>query len=99
MTRAADPVSEESYARSAARELTGKMREGKNVLALWVRNAINLGYGVFPYLSYSAAGADYLPQPPGAASAMDPALVAEGKYAFPAIKNFSVSRQQPKKEG
>jgi tetratricopeptide (TPR) repeat protein len=78
-------------------DLTGKMREGKNVLALWAQNTINVGYGVFPYLTYSAAGADYLAQPPGAAAAMDPALIAEGKFAFPEIKNFSVSRQQPKK--
>jgi len=80
-------------------ELAGKMREGKNVVALAVSNNIKMGYGVFPYLSYTSEGYDYAPQPPGASSPMDPDLVSEDKYVFPVVKNFPVSNRLRKREG
>jgi len=80
-------------------DLVGKMREGKNVIAVTVINNIQMGYGLLPYLLYSVMGYDYTPQPPGAAAPLDPALVSEEKYVFPLVKNFPVSRRQQKKEG
>jgi tetratricopeptide (TPR) repeat protein len=68
--------------------LMGRMREGKNVLAVYVKNNIRMGYGLMPQLSYTVSANEFLPQPPQAASPLDPKQVAEGVYQFPAITNF-----------
>jgi TolA-binding protein len=71
----------------------GKIREGKNVLAIAVKNNIGLGYGVFPCLKYTVIGYDYVPQLPGAQSTMDPRLASGSAYSFPIIKNFQTLKQ------
>jgi tetratricopeptide (TPR) repeat protein len=73
--------------------LMGKIREGKNVIAIVAINNIGLGCGIFPLLKYSVIGYDYMPQLPGAASPMDPKLVAGNVYSFPIIKNFELVKQ------
>ncbi|HEX7511135.1 MAG TPA: tetratricopeptide repeat protein [Chitinivibrionales bacterium] len=80
-------------------DLVGKLREGKNVIAVVIQNNIKMGYGLLPYLTYSVIGYDYLPQPPGAGAPMEPALISEEKYRFPPIKNFPAFKRQQKKEG
>ncbi len=68
--------------------LMGKLREGKNVLAVYVKNNIKLGNGCMPYLSYSVVTSMYVPQPPKATAPLDPKQVSEGIYQFPTIANF-----------
>jgi tetratricopeptide (TPR) repeat protein len=79
-------------------DLSGKMREGKNVISLWISNTSETSYGVYPYLVYTSAGYNYLPQPPGSSLPMESALVAEDKYQFPAIRNFPVTKRESKKD-
>jgi tetratricopeptide (TPR) repeat protein len=75
----------------------GKLREGKNVLAVFVKNNVKTEYGFMPYLSYTVSTFEYLPQPPGTTSPLDPKKVAEGTYVFPAIANFSLPVAAAKK--
>jgi TolA-binding protein len=78
-------------------DLMGKLREGKNVLAVYV-NAAGLGaYGLMPYCSYTVLANDFLPQPPGCAAPLDPRQVSESAYVFPVITNFTVPAQVGKK--
>jgi hypothetical protein len=75
----------------------GKLREGKNVLAVYV-NAAGLGaYGLMPYCSYTVMANHFLPQPPGCAAPLDPRQVSESVYVFPVITNFTVPAQVGKK--
>lgn len=74
-------------------DLMGKIREGKNVIALCANNNLSLAYGVFPYLRYTVTGFDYVPQLPGEKGPRDPKEVAESAYAFPVLKNFQTLKQ------
>ncbi len=78
-------------------DLMGKLREGKNVLAVLVRNNIRMGFGFMPYCSYTVSATDFVPQPPGATEPLDPKLVAENTFVFPAIPNFPVPSGAAKK--
>jgi hypothetical protein len=78
-------------------DLQGKIRAGKNVLALAVKNNIRMAYGVLPYLVYTSITNDYVPQPPGSPTPLDPKQVAEGTYVFPSIKNFPETKAHMKK--
>jgi hypothetical protein len=94
-----DTAQSTSWNRAKKWDLVGKMREGKNVIALRVTTTTPTDYGVFPYVSYISEGSDYVPQPPGASLPMDPSLITEEKYQFPSIKNFPIPQRQAKKEG
>ncbi len=83
-----DTAKTAAWHRAHKADLMGKIREGKNVIALFVRNNLSLGYGVFPYVRYLVAGYDYVPQLPDEKEPLDPKTAAEGVYAFPVIKNF-----------
>jgi tetratricopeptide (TPR) repeat protein len=78
-------------------DLMGKLRDGKNVLALRATANTKAGYGVMPYCTYTVSTNEYLPQPPGSTTPLDPKQVAEGAYAFPAIANFPVPAAAVKK--
>ena len=69
--------------------LTGSIRDGKNVVAAAVTNVNHHAYGFLSYVKLMVMQDEYLPKPPGYDHPLDPAQVAEGKYAFPFIKNFS----------
>ena len=73
----------------------GKMREGKNVLAVYVKNNIRMGYGFMPLLSYTVSTNEFLPQPPQSTAPLDPKQTAEGIYQFPAITNFPMPSSVP----
>ena len=75
--------------------LMGKMREGKNVLAVYVKNNIRMGYGFMPLLSYTVSTNEFLPQPPQSTAPLDPKQTAEGIYQFPAITNFPMPSSVP----
>jgi hypothetical protein len=80
--------------------LMGKMRDGKNVLAIYVTNNIRMGYGLMPLISYTVSTSEFLPQPPQSVSPLDPRQAAEGAYRFPAIANFAIpAAQVNKKQG
>jgi hypothetical protein len=68
--------------------LLGKIREGKNVLALFVKNSGLSEYGVFPYLAFTVTTREFLPQLPDAAAPTTLKAVSETAYDFPSIKNF-----------
>lgn len=70
-------------------DLLGKLRNGKNVLAIRARAAADTAFGVFPFVRLMVAKAEYLPQPPGFDQPFSREVVAEGTYQFPFIKNFS----------
>jgi hypothetical protein len=72
-------------------DLMGKMREGKNLLAVYVKNNMRIGCGLLPLLTYTVVMAEYLPQPPGVQTPLDVKKVAEGTWTFPGITNFSVT--------
>jgi hypothetical protein len=78
--------------------LVGKMRDGKNVLAVFVKNNIHMGYGLMPVLSYTVSTYAFLPQAPQTTAPLDPKQVAEGVYQFPAIVNFTMPAVQVKKQ-
>jgi hypothetical protein len=78
-------------------DLMGKLRDGKNVLAVRVKNNIRLGFGFMPYCTYTVSTNEFLPQPPGSAQPLDPKVVAEGVYSFPAVANFLVPAAAAKK--
>jgi len=69
-------------------DLIGKLREGKNVLAIYVKNNIKLGFGCMPSLTYSVLTNAYVPKPPQSTVPLDPKQVSEGAYQFPVIANF-----------
>jgi hypothetical protein len=79
-------------------DLLGKLRDGKNVLAVFVRNNIRLGFGCMPYLTYTVAANSYVPQPPGIAAPLDAVKVTEGAWEFPAIDNFTLTKQSTVKK-
>jgi TolA-binding protein len=76
--------------------LMGKIREGKNVLAIYVKNNIRMGYGLMPLLTYTVSTSEFLPQPPQSIAPLDPKLTAEGTYQFPIIANFLIPMAPPK---
>jgi TolA-binding protein len=80
-------------------DLAGKLRDGKNVLAISVRNSSHAGYGVFPVLSMKTTEYEYIPQPPGSDSPLDPKEIADGSFKFFFIKNFSEDAKETKKSG
>jgi TolA-binding protein len=83
-------------------DLMGRMREGKNVLAVYVKNNIRMGYGLMPLLSYTVSTSEFLPQPPQSTMPLDLRQTAEGAYQFPVITNFpmpsaAISAKKPAK--
>jgi TolA-binding protein len=73
-------------------DLSGKLRKGKNVLAIYVTNDTVIGYGLYPYLSFTITDYDYLPKFPGAEEILDKKDITEDTYMFPGIKNFSMNK-------
>jgi tetratricopeptide (TPR) repeat protein len=92
-----DSAMSASWNKACMWDLQGKIRSGKNVIALAVKNNIKMAYGVFPYLVYTSTTNDYLPQPPGSPAPLDTKLVAEGTYVFPSIRNFPETKAHMKK--
>jgi TolA-binding protein len=69
--------------------LTEKIREGKNVLAVKVINTSGEGYGLLAYLPMEVTSFVYLPKPPGTDTPLSIEAVSIDNYVFPYIKNFS----------
>ncbi|MDD5674229.1 MAG: tetratricopeptide repeat protein [Chitinivibrionales bacterium] len=69
--------------------LAGKLREGKNVVALSVVKDAGAAYGCWPLLVYSSQEAFYAPRLPGRGAPLDSAGSA-GNYVFPKIQNFEL---------
>ncbi len=70
-------------------DLKGKLRKGKNVIALEVSNNNQSFYGIFPYLMYTITSYKYLPKLPNTDFILEEKDISEEVYVFPYIKNFS----------
>ncbi len=70
-------------------DLTGTVRQGKNVLALSVASPAG-AFGLYPQLATEVTAFDYVAQPPGTQEPLDPKQTVDGVYNFPSIKNFSL---------
>lgn len=92
-----DSSASAAWSKAQVWDLQGKIRSGKNVAALAVKNSIKTAYGVLPCLVYTSSTDNYIPQPPGSPAPMDPKKVAEGTYVFPAIKNFPETKAHIRK--
>ena len=74
-------------------DLTKKVRRGKNVLSVDVRNNNGVDYGLFPYLKLKVTSYDYLPKFPNTEEALDKKSVSENFWTFPHIENFSLGKK------
>ena len=74
-------------------DLTKKIRRGKNVLAVEVRNNKGVDFGLFPYLKLKVTAYDYLPKFPNTEEALDKKSVSENFWIFPHIENFSLGEK------
>ncbi len=70
-------------------DLTGKLRQGKNVLALEVINYAQEDYAAIPYMEVKISQKSYLPQLPGTQTTIPKEKTDEGVWIFPEIPNFS----------
>jgi hypothetical protein len=73
-------------------DLLGKIRPGKNVLAVVVINKSQIEYGLFPVLLLKITKNDYLPSFPNTEEILDKKRISEESYTFPYIKNFSIEQ-------
>ena len=94
-----DTAASAIWNKAHAWDLQGKMRAGKNVIALAGKNNIKMGYGVYANMMYTAMADEYVPQPPGSLAPLEIKSVAQGVYVFPTIKNFLEKNGPAKKAG
>lgn len=87
-----DTSSQQQWTEARTWDLTGKLRKGKNILAVYVRNNTTLGYGLYPYLAYTVTDYDYLPKFPGMEDIIDKKEISEDTYVFPTIQNFTLKK-------
>ena len=69
--------------------LDGKLRKGKNCLAIKVTNTLHMGYGLLPRLKMQVIVDTYLPKFPTSDTTVDKKSLSSERYTFPSIKNFS----------
>ena len=69
-------------------DLMGKVRAGKNVLAMLVKNRLKIGAGAYVHLETTISSFDFFPATPQNGSPLQSLAVAAGNYLFPVIKNF-----------
>ncbi len=82
-----------NWQRAARFDLLGKLRSGKNVISLHVKNNIQLTYGVWIRAQFVIQKSHYLPQPPGHTQPLSPDKVKKGNYDFPSVPNFTLKPQ------
>ncbi len=76
-------------------DLKGKLRQGKNVLAVDVSNNGKPHFGLFPYLALTVTTYSFLPKFPNTDTPLDRKTVSEDVWVFPRIHNFSLEKKQP----
>jgi tetratricopeptide (TPR) repeat protein len=69
--------------------ISGKIRDGKNVIAVRVMNMTGRAWAFMPYAKLMVTQDEFLPRPPGFEHPFELKDVADGTYQFPFIKNFS----------
>jgi len=90
LTRATDTAMQWHTANSW--DLAGRLRAGKNTLAVAVSNPNPQGpFGLMPYLFIKTIEYEHMPVFPGSDEPIDKKIVAEGNWVFPYIKNFDAS--------
>ncbi len=90
-----DSTSTREWTNAQSWDLTGKLRQGKNVLAVDVNNTSQIGYGLYPYLTLTITTYDYVPKLPGSDKALDKNAISEDRYRFPKIVNFEIKETKP----
>jgi len=73
--------------------LLGKLRRGRNLVAIGVVPQDMSGYGIYPLILLSSGTDVALPQPPGYDAPMAVQDAAVDKYVFPEIRNFTVKKR------
>ena len=94
-----DSLHRASWKKTRFWDLNGKIRDGKNVLAVAVRNRSGAAWGMFPELRMKTIDYEYVAQPPGADAPLDAGEIADGVFKFLYIKNFSDDVKDSKKPG
>lgn len=74
---------------AAVWDLTGSLRQGKNVLAIEAVARGGAAAGVVPLLSVTVMTREYLPRFPGTDAPIDREIVSPDTWQFPIIKNFT----------
>ncbi len=85
-----------AWHRARVWELTGQLRRGKNVLALFVENYTKQDFSAFPYLDLTISQKTYLPRFPGTQETIPREIVEEDAWVFPDVPNFSFEEQDMK---
>ena len=75
-------------------DLMGKIRNGKNVLAVKVESKNDTDYGFYPLVVMNIGTQIPLPKPPGSKKPLLPEEVKIDTYKFPYIKNFSSGEEK-----
>lgn len=83
-------------AKALSWDLMGKIRKGKNVIAIRAISRDETSNGVFPLLLMSVGTKVSLPKPPGFNKPLAAEEVREDVYKFPSIKNFSPEQKEVK---
>lgn len=81
---------------SITHDLTGKIRSGRNTLAVRVTQNRNLIKALFLRLRLQTEKSVILPKPPGFDKPLTPDEVRIDAYQFPVIKNFTLEQKEPK---
>lgn len=77
-------------------DLLGKIRKGKNVIAIQAESRSNDDNGIFPLLLMSIRTTVSVPKPPDYEEPLSSEQVTEDVYKFPFIKNFSPEQKEAK---
>jgi hypothetical protein len=78
-------------------DLIGKLRAGKNVLAIQAAMPQTPPAAVYPLIELKISTQVYFAKPPGSAAPLPPEQVRQDVYQFPYIKNFSQDQGGVKK--
>jgi hypothetical protein len=82
-------LAEGAWTRAVHWDLAGKLRQGKNAIAIRVVSATASACGLLPLLALTVTAYDYPPVFPGTQEPLDKQVVAEANWVFPFVKNFS----------
>jgi tetratricopeptide (TPR) repeat protein len=70
--------------------LKGKIRQGKNVIAIDVTNRFKKAYGLYASVTLTVTANQFLPKFPFTDDPVDKEIVSEEQWVFPRISNFTL---------
>lgn len=89
-----DSVALTNWQKAASWDLSGKLRKGKNLIAVNVINNLRMDYGIFPELKILVIEHEYRPKFPGSEKTSTKAELSLDTYIYPKIKNFSINKME-----